>query len=187
MNIQLNICESSYARYYRRASLCYQKPLSQTHHYPALALRIHNAELSTWAFADVVGSEKLIHSMDEHEEGTRSFPRPDRKALVKRNVGIFSARRDRGYTGLASYSRDPNLVIKTVFISQPDPQRGERMKPDPQALQAWANSIFGALLIIPSENNYYLTGPPSRVACHGAAGTRETASFLIQSRHHQWQ
>ena len=35
--------------------------------HPDLALRIHNAGLTTWAFADVVGSEKLIHSMDEHE------------------------------------------------------------------------------------------------------------------------
>ncbi|WP_049294045.1 glycosyltransferase family 2 protein [Franconibacter helveticus] len=116
--------------------------------HPDLALRIHNAGLSTWAFADVVGSEKLIHSMDEHEESTRSIPRPDREALVKRNVGIFNARRDSGYTGFASYSRNPNLVITTLLTSQPDPQRGGKMKPDPQTLQAWADSISGALPIV---------------------------------------
>ncbi|KFC88020.1 Uncharacterised protein [Hafnia alvei] len=33
--------------------------------HPDLALRIHNAGLTTWAFADVVGSEKLIYSLDE--------------------------------------------------------------------------------------------------------------------------
>jgi hypothetical protein len=33
----------------------------------------------------VVGSEKLIHSMDEYEEGAR-IPRPDREALVKRTL-----------------------------------------------------------------------------------------------------
>jgi hypothetical protein len=116
--------------------------------HPDLALRIYNAGLSTWAFADVVGSEKLIHSMDEHEEGTRSIPRPDREALVKRNVGIFNARRDTGYTGFASYSSNPNLVITTLLTSQPDPQRAGKMKPDPQALQAWADSISGALPIV---------------------------------------
>ncbi|NTZ33116.1 glycosyltransferase family 2 protein [Citrobacter freundii] len=116
--------------------------------HPDLALRIHNAGLSTWAFADVVGSEKLIHSMDEHEEGTRSIPRPDREALVKRNVGIFNARRDSGYTGFASYSRNPNLVITTLLTSQPDPQRRGKMKPDPQVLQSWADSISGALPIV---------------------------------------
>ncbi|HCJ7430062.1 TPA: glycosyltransferase family 2 protein [Citrobacter freundii] len=116
--------------------------------HPDLALRIHNAGLTSWAFADVVGSEKLIHSMDEYEEGARSIPRPDREALVKRNVGIFNARRDSGYTGFASYSRNPNLVITTLLTSQPDPQRGRKMKPDPQALQAWADSISGALPIV---------------------------------------
>ena len=116
--------------------------------HPDLALRIYNAGLSTWAFADVVGSEKLIHSMDEHEEGTRSIPRPDREALVKRNVGIFNARRDSGYTGFASYGTNPNLVITTLLTSQPDPQRTGKMKADPQALQAWADSISGALPIV---------------------------------------
>lgn len=116
--------------------------------HPDLALRIHNAGLTTWAFADVVGSEKLIHSMDEYEEGTRSIPRPEREALVKRNVGIFNARRDSGYTGFASYSRNPNLVITTLLTSQPDPQRSGKMKPDPQVLQPWADSISGALPVV---------------------------------------
>jgi len=116
--------------------------------HPDLALRIYNAGLSTWAFADVVGSEKLIHSMDEHEEVTRSIPRPDREALVKRNVAIFNDRRDSDYTGFASYGSNPNLVITTLLTSQPDPQRTGKMKPDPQALQAWADSISGALPIV---------------------------------------
>ncbi|WP_370361464.1 glycosyltransferase family 2 protein, partial [Enterobacter cloacae complex sp. 742-ADZ3-9B] len=41
-----------------------------------LALRIHNAGLTTWAYGDVAGSEKLIHSLDEHEAVERSVPRP---------------------------------------------------------------------------------------------------------------
>lgn len=116
--------------------------------HPDLALRIHNAGLSTWAFADVAGSEKLIHSLDEHEQVTRSVPRPDREALVKRNVGIFNARRDIGYTGFASYSRNPNVVLTTLLTNQPDPQRNGRMSADPQLLQAWADSISGALPIV---------------------------------------
>ncbi|WP_313084001.1 glycosyltransferase family 2 protein [Atlantibacter sp.] len=125
--------------------------------HPDLALRIHNAGLSTWAFADVAGSEKLIHSMDEHEDGTRSIPRPDREALVKRNVGIFNARRDSGYTGFASYSINPNLVLTTLLTSQPDPQRTGKMKPDPQALQSWAGSISGALPVVLADE---LKEPP---------------------------
>ncbi|MBZ1874906.1 glycosyltransferase family 2 protein [Klebsiella pneumoniae] len=126
--------------------------------HPDLALRIHNAGLSTWAFADVVGSEKLIHSMDEYEEGTRSIPRPDREALVKRNVGIYNARRDSGYTGFAPYGIHSNLVITSLLTSHPDPQRNGKMKPDPQALQAWANSITGALPIVLADE---LKEPPT--------------------------
>lgn len=66
--------------------------------HPDLALRIHNAGLTSWAFADVVGSEKLIHSMDEYEEGARSIPRPEREALDKKNAVIYGQRRDSGYT-----------------------------------------------------------------------------------------
>jgi hypothetical protein len=116
--------------------------------HPDLALRIHNAGLTSWAFADVAGSAALIHSMDEHEEVTRSVPRPDREALVKRNVGIFNARRDSGYTGFASYSRNPNVVLTTLLTNQPDPQRNGRMSADPQLLQAWADSISGALPLV---------------------------------------
>ncbi|QGW17593.1 MULTISPECIES: glycosyltransferase family 2 protein [Leclercia] len=126
--------------------------------HPDLALRIHNAGLSTWAFADVAGSEKLIHSMDEHEEGTRSIPRPDREALVKRNVGIFNARRDSGYTGFASYSSNPNLVLTTLLTSQPDPQRTGKMRPEPQVLQSWSGSISGALPMVLADE---LKEPPS--------------------------
>ncbi|AKL00457.1 hypothetical protein AI2694V1_1490 [Enterobacter cloacae] len=131
--------------------------------HPDLALRIHNAGLSTWAFADVVGSEKLIHSMDEHEEGTRSIPRPDREALVKRNVGIFNARRDSGYTGFASYSSNPNLVITTLLTSQPDPQRTAKMKPEPEVLQLWANSLSGGLPVVLADE---LKAPPCGADLH---------------------
>ncbi|EMP4131978.1 glycosyltransferase family 2 protein [Salmonella enterica] len=116
--------------------------------HPDLALRIHNAGLSTWAFADVAGSEKLIHSMDEHEEGSRSIPRPDREALVKRNVGIFNARRDSGYTAFTSYRSNPNLVLTTLLTSQPDPQRTGRMKHDAGILQSWADSVSGAVPVV---------------------------------------
>ncbi|EIV6184789.1 hypothetical protein L9H89_004546 [Klebsiella aerogenes] len=39
-----------------------------------LALRINNAGLTTWAFADVECSEKLIYSLGEHEAIKRREP-----------------------------------------------------------------------------------------------------------------
>ena len=106
-----------------------------------LALRIHNAGLTTWAFADVVGSNKLIHSLDEHEQVERSVPRPDREEQVKRNVRIHNERRDSGYTGYAEYRQQRDVVITTLLTSQPDPQRATKLTASPDMLAKWAASL----------------------------------------------
>ncbi|MEG6218174.1 glycosyltransferase family 2 protein [Enterobacter hormaechei] len=106
-----------------------------------LALRIHNAGLTTWAYGDVVGSEKLIQSLDEHEAVERSIPRPDRQALVERNVKIHNERRDAGFTGYVEYRQQRDVVITTLLTSQPDPQRGTRMVASPNMLSKWAASL----------------------------------------------
>ncbi|MEY6763693.1 glycosyltransferase family 2 protein [Kluyvera ascorbata] len=116
--------------------------------HPDLALRIYNAGLSTWAFADVAGSEKLIHSMDEYEEGLRSIPRPEREALAKANAVIYSARRDSGHTGFVPFRKQRDVVITSLLTSQIDPQRQTRMVPTPETLQVWASSIRGADTVI---------------------------------------
>lgn len=122
-----------------------------------LALRIHNAGLTTWAYADVTDSEKLIHSLDEHEAVERSVPKPDRQALVERNVKIHNERRDTGYTGYVEYRRQRDVVITTLLTSQSDPQRGKKMQADPNILQHWASSIAGAKAIVLADE---LTAPP---------------------------
>lgn len=109
-----------------------------------LALRIHNAGLTTWAFADVIGSEKLIHSLDEHQAVERSVPRPDREQQVKRNVTIHNERRDNGYAGYAEFRQQRNVVITSLLTSQPDPQRNVKMAPSAELLAKWATSIKGA-------------------------------------------
>lgn len=116
--------------------------------HPDLALRIHNAGLTTWANADVVGSETLIYSLDEHEAVERSVARPDREALVRNNVSVFNARRDSGYSGYAPFRRQRDVVITSLLTSQPDPQRAAPMKPDESVLSAWAASICGAFAIV---------------------------------------
>lgn len=113
-----------------------------------LALRIHNAGLTSWAFADVVGSDKLIHSLDEHQTVERSVPKPDREAQVKRNVTIHNARRDAGYTGYAEYRQQRNAVITTLLTSQPDPQRGANMPASPQVLDKWAAAVKGGEAVV---------------------------------------
>lgn len=122
-----------------------------------LALRIHNAGLTTWAYADVIGSDKLIHSLDEHEAVDRSVPTAARKALVDLNVKIHNERRDTGYTGYVEYRQQRDVVITTLLTSQPDPQRSSRMQPDPAALTTWAKSIRGADAVVLADQ---LTSAP---------------------------
>lgn len=113
-----------------------------------LALRIHNAGLTSWAFADVVGSDKLIYSLDEHQAVERSVPKPDREAQVKRNVTIHNGRRDSGYTGYAEYRQQRNVVITSLLTSQPDPQRGTKMTASSDVLAKWAASLHGCARVV---------------------------------------
>lgn len=116
--------------------------------HPDLALRIHNAGLTTWANADVAGSEALIYSLDEHEAVNRTVAQPDREALVRNNVTIFNARRDSGYAGYAEFRRQRDVVITSLLTGQPDPQRGAVIKPDASLLSTWASSIRGADAVV---------------------------------------
>ncbi|EKW0740511.1 TPA: glycosyltransferase family 2 protein [Citrobacter freundii] len=125
--------------------------------HPDLALRIYNAGLSTWAFADVAGSEKLIHSMDEYEEVTRSIPRPERESMAKSNAVIYSARRDIGYTGYAPYRQQHDVVLTSLLTSEADPQRKVKMAADPALLQVWSRSIRGAKAVVLADE---LTSAP---------------------------
>lgn len=126
-----------------------------------LALRIHNAGLTSWAYADVVGSDKLIYSLDEHEQVSRSVPQSNREEQVKRNVKIHNERRDSGYTGWAEYRRQRNAVITTLLTSQPDPQRGTRMKPEQAIIAKWSASIKGGEAVILADEFEY--SPPGQL------------------------
>lgn len=54
-----------------------------------LSRRIHNAGLTPHKFMDVVGSDKLFHSMDQAREVKRSFDASEREELGKLNDGYF--------------------------------------------------------------------------------------------------
>lgn len=91
--------------------------------------RIHHAGLTTHRYADVVGSDKLIHSMDEYEEIPRSVPRRQREQEVARNVHIHNDRRNARYQAYVEYRETRDVVMTSFFTSKPDPQRprGQRL------------------------------------------------------------
>jgi len=126
-----------------------------------LAMRIHNAGLTSWAFADVVGSDKLIYSLDEHQAVERSVPKPDREAQVQRNVTIHNKRRDEGYTGYAEFRQQRNVVITSLLTSQPDTQRCSKMNASPDMLAKWSASLRGCGRIVLADE--LETAPPDAI------------------------
>ncbi|QGY29064.1 glycosyltransferase family 2 protein [Pantoea cypripedii] len=139
-----------------------------------LALRIHNSGLTSWAFADVAGSEKLIYSLDEHQAVERSVPKPDREAQVKRNVTIHNERRNNGYAGYAPFRCQRNAVITTLLTSQPDPQRGTKMAASADLLTKWAVSLSGCARIALADE---LETAPADVELHRAPDVKMNVYF----------
>lgn len=57
-----------------------------------LTRRIFKMGLTPYNNMDVVGSEKLFHAMDEHEEVERTFDKKERDQLLKDGRGLFRAK-----------------------------------------------------------------------------------------------
>ena len=115
--------------------------------HPDLAMRIYAAGLTSCMFGDVVGSEKLIYSMDQHLEVKRSIPDGDRQALDKSNGDLYRSRMrefmqsgkwpvtDANY----SYSKRRHFVCM-LLTGINDPQR-PGVKFDHSGVKAWVSSI----------------------------------------------
>ncbi len=109
-----------------------------------LANRIHASGHTTWRYADVVGSEKLFHSMDEYVQVKRTVPKAEQNELTKRNLGMYNQRKWNGYKAFVPYrsvegTRD--LVITTLLTANKDPQRGFKWAPDAKAISPWLESM----------------------------------------------
>lgn len=57
-----------------------------------LSRRIHNAGLTPYQFVDVIGSDKLIYSMDEHKEIERSLSKKEMNERIKDGYDYFRSK-----------------------------------------------------------------------------------------------
>lgn len=101
--------------------------------------RIHVAGLTSWRYADVVGAEKLIYSMDEHCAVQRSVDFSSRKQLVKKNKQLFD--KQRNSAKYCEYREQHDLVLTSFLTTSPDPQRKKRLKPNKAALRPLLQSL----------------------------------------------
>jgi hypothetical protein len=114
--------------------------------------RVHSAGLTTWRFADVVGSAALIYSMDEHYTAhagfERSVPIAERQALVGTNEALVNH-----YAGSTDYVefRQPRDVVLSVFITggaPVDPQRKTALNADSALLDTYTASLASHDVVI---------------------------------------
>lgn len=96
------------------------------------SMRIHNAGLTTFRYMDVVDSEQLIYSMDQHQEARTSIEHRDQsnKYLLK------DAETSAAYM---PYGKD--VVIACYFANILDPQRNTTWKPDLTAIDKLKQSV----------------------------------------------
>lgn len=110
-----------------------------------LANRIHASGLTTWRYADVVGSSKLFHSMDEHVQVNRTIPKGEQAVLVGPNARMHNQRRAQGYRAFVPYREptgtDRDVLITTLLTSNVDPQRGYKWNADPVMIAPWLESV----------------------------------------------
>ena len=101
--------------------------------------RIHAAGLTTWRFADVVGSDRLVYSLDEHQEVRRSVPRQVRDAHAPPNVERYHQQRHEPL--YREWREQQDVALTCLFTGQPDPQRGRKMQADAGQLSTLLDSL----------------------------------------------
>lgn len=119
-----------------------------------LSDRIHAAGLTSFAYMDVIGSNKLIHSGDEHRNVPTTTPNDKRPRLLSRNRKVYDERAGQpyyvDYRAPAAY----DVVLACYFVGMNDPQRGEAWESKPEELNTLLESID---LYAPYAQPYILT------------------------------
>lgn len=119
--------------------------------HPDLSDRIYNNGLTTFAYMDVIGSEDLIYSLDEHEKVRSTVPATsmERQNLIAKNRPIYNARK--GSTEFQPYKEKYDTLLTCYFNNVADPQRGEKWTVTRDALNTLVASLVGMRLVVLSD------------------------------------
>lgn len=96
------------------------------------SMRMHNAGLTTFRYMDVVDSERLIYSMDQHQEVKTSIENRDQSnEYLLKNAEVSAS--------YIPYGKD--VVIACYFANVYDAQRGVAWKPEITAIDKLKRSV----------------------------------------------
>ena len=99
------------------------------------SIRIHNAGLTSFRYMDVVDSEQLIYSMDQHQEVRTSID--NRRELNEGNKSLL----EESETSSAFMPYGKDVVIACYFANVIDPQRNTKWSPDLKAIDKLKRSV----------------------------------------------
>lgn len=129
--------------------------------------RIHNAGLTTFRFADVIGGERLIYSMDEHSEVDRGTGRHERNEAVKSNVKLYYANWDSAE--YKEFRQTKNVILTCLFMGK-DPQR-PHAKMNLGMLQPLMETLQGCEAVVFTNETYTALDDSWHFGTHVDLGT----------------
>src|SRR5690606_18959958 len=101
--------------------------------------RIHAAGLTSWRYADVVGSDKLFYSMDQHVEVESTAT--DEARRFSAGPGLELRMASRNSPEFIPFRQLDDVVLTTMLCAQNDPQRGTRLPARAQEVRALHDSL----------------------------------------------
>lgn len=110
------------------------------HEHIEWSLRIHNAGLTTWPHQDIPGSADLIDAADRYQTVKSSINLDDRQKQLHRNNELLQTHKQS--SDYVPYGTE-DVVLSCLFTSQPDPQRGTVMQPNPALAATLLKSLAG--------------------------------------------
>lgn len=116
-----------------------------------LSDRIHAAGLSTWRYADVIDSDQLLYSMDQHGEVKSTITAEARR--YSEGPGLELRMEGRHDSSYVEYRDLDDVVITTMLSSKVDPQRGKIMPSDAKTIKALHDSLGRRKFVVLASEN----------------------------------
>lgn len=115
--------------------------------HPSLSDRIYMAGLTTFRYMDVVNSDGLFYSDDEHNETMNTTVRGgERQQLIARNAKLYEERR---FTkDFIPFITKSNVLLTCYFTSVKDPQNNRKWEDKVDALKPLISSLKGTKLVV---------------------------------------
>jgi len=114
--------------------------------HPSHSDRIFMAGMTSFRYMDVVGSEKLFYSGDEHRSVKSTHLGAERTKSIQRNKELYEQRKFTDY--YFPFIEKENILLTSYFTGVVDPQRKEKWTANFEQLQPLIKSLKNTKLVV---------------------------------------